>query len=121
MPVVVQVGAAGGFCLHPDQVFLLSARDALLARLVLSGRAEGEERRAFMRKAFGKRWGRVRDEGEVREEAQDMLKVGSGHCHTFEPTLGGWVGGFGKRWERVRDEGEVWEEAQDVLKAVVFT
>ena len=76
LSLVLQIG--GGFCLHPDNVFLLSARDALLSRLVLSGRAEGEDRRAFMLKAFGKRWGRgrARAEEEVREEAEEMLKVG---------------------------------------------
>ncbi|KAG2498988.1 hypothetical protein HYH03_003174 [Edaphochlamys debaryana] len=41
------------FCLHPDQVLLLSARNALLARLVLSGRASADVTRRFSRLAFG--------------------------------------------------------------------
>lgn len=75
----LQLGAAGGFCLHPDQVFLLSARDALLARLVLAGRAQRADCEAFMQKAFGRRWSRVRDEGEVREEAAAVLEVRGWH------------------------------------------
>ena len=36
------------------QIFLISARDALLARLVLLGRAGEEDRAAFMRKVGGR-------------------------------------------------------------------
>lgn len=72
-------GDAGGWSLLPEQVFLLSARDALLARLVLFGRAGEEDRVQFMRKAFGKRWARVADEGEVREVAAETLKVRHDH------------------------------------------
>ncbi|EFJ51098.1 hypothetical protein VOLCADRAFT_103740 [Volvox carteri f. nagariensis] len=41
------------FRLHPDQVLLLSARNALMARLVLSGRASPEAAKRFHRLAFG--------------------------------------------------------------------
>ncbi|GLC43094.1 hypothetical protein PLESTB_000863800 [Pleodorina starrii] len=45
--------AAAPFRLHPDQVLLLSARNALLARLVLGGRASPEALKRFQRLAFG--------------------------------------------------------------------
>eukprot|EP00775_Hariotina_reticulata_P005529 gene5529-5763_t len=41
------------FKLHPDQVLLLSARNALLARLVLAGRADAGNTQRFCRIAFG--------------------------------------------------------------------
>ncbi|KXZ53106.1 hypothetical protein GPECTOR_8g96 [Gonium pectorale] len=46
-------GAPPPFRPHPDQVLLLSARNALLARLVLSGRASPDALRRFSRLAFG--------------------------------------------------------------------
>lgn len=41
------------FRLHPDQVLLLSARNALLSRLVLGGRASPDALKKFSRLAFG--------------------------------------------------------------------
>ncbi len=49
-------------CPHPSpQVFAISAKEALLSRLVLGGRAEREELDLFRRAAFGRRWERVND------------------------------------------------------------
>jgi hypothetical protein len=48
-------GEGGGFFrLRPEQVLLLSARNALLARLVLSGAADPDARARFAQLAFGR-------------------------------------------------------------------
>ncbi|KAL4419401.1 hypothetical protein ABPG77_003375 [Micractinium sp. CCAP 211/92] len=62
-----------GFELLPEQVFAISAKEALLSRLVLGGRAEREELDLFRRAAFGRRWERVNDPQLFRETAEEML------------------------------------------------
>lgn len=46
-------GLDTGFFLHPDQVMLISARDALLARTVLNATASEDAQKRFIRLAFG--------------------------------------------------------------------
>jgi hypothetical protein len=61
---------------RPPQVLLVSARDALLSRLVLAGGAPPEEERRFMRIAFGSRaTGRPPGAAAVRQAAGEMLEV----------------------------------------------
>eukprot|EP00798_Chlamydomonas_sp_ICE-L_P018264 gene18264-24718_t len=50
--VTRQLGCEG-FCLEPEQVILISARNALLSRLVLSEQASEESMRRFLTLAFG--------------------------------------------------------------------
>lgn len=66
-----------GFELLPEQVFTISAREALLSRLVLGGRAEGDELDHFRKAAFGRCWRAVTDPQLIRETAEEML-AGSG-------------------------------------------
>jgi hypothetical protein len=87
--------ALPGFILHPDQVLIASARDALLSRLILSGRASPDATTRFARAAFGPVGARgvlgqgVGPRGEaLRAAARDML-AGSG-----VPELEGRVLGF---------------------------
>ncbi|KAI7841857.1 hypothetical protein COHA_004386 [Chlorella ohadii] len=62
-----------GFHLDPDQIFLVSARDALFSRLVLRpGGAGPEALDAFRKLAFGKRWKCVTDAHLIRETALEM-------------------------------------------------
>ena len=59
------------------QVMLVSAQEALLARLVLLGKAGEEDRRKFCTKAWGSSWLRrkqVKSEAEMREQAVQMLE-----------------------------------------------
>lgn len=78
--VTSQLGCEG-FRLRSDQVLLVSARDALLARLVLAGRAGPEEERRFLRLAFGARAAMRRPaQGLVQQAAWDMLEVRGGVC-----------------------------------------
>lgn len=62
-----------GFELEPEQIFLVSARDALLSRLVLRPRAAPEDLDSFRRVAFGKRWKMMGDPEIIRETADEML------------------------------------------------
>ena len=59
------------------QVMLVSAQEALLARLVLLDRATEEDRRKFCVKAWGSSWARrkqVKSEAEMQEQAAQMLE-----------------------------------------------
>ena len=56
---------------------LVSAQEALLARLVLLGKASEDDRRRFGIKAWGSSWARKRQtksEAEMREQAACMLE-----------------------------------------------
>ncbi|KAK9845844.1 hypothetical protein WJX81_004061 [Elliptochloris bilobata] len=70
--VTSQLGDSG-FQLCPEQVLLLSAQDAMLARIVLSGRAGKEERMRFGKLAFGARRAHSTLEAEYQEAAADVL------------------------------------------------
>ena len=59
------------------QVLLVSAQDALLARLILHGKATQAERNQFGLKAWGASWARSKrpkSEAEYVEQAQNMLE-----------------------------------------------
>lgn len=53
-------------------MFLVSAQDALLSRLILANKATDKERERFAKRAFGKRWQRA-SEADYVETALDML------------------------------------------------
>lgn len=60
-----------------SQVMLVSAQEALLARLVLLDKASEEDKRKFCVKAWGSSWARrkqSKSEAEMREQAQQMLE-----------------------------------------------
>lgn len=59
------------------QVMLVSAHEALLARLVLLGKASEEEQRMFSIKAWGSSWARKKQkksDEEMRRQAEAMLE-----------------------------------------------
>lgn len=59
------------------QVMLVSAQEALLARLVLLNKASEEDKRKFCMKAWGSSWGRrkqTKSEAEMQEQAAQMLE-----------------------------------------------
>ena len=70
------------------QVLLVSAQDALLSRLILSGKASDEERQRFARKAFGRAL-RNRSEADYRAEAALMLE--ESHMPELEDCLLGYL------------------------------
>lgn len=75
-----------GFQLDPDQIFLVSARDALFSRLVLRpGGASQEALDTFRKLAFGKRWKSVTDPEIIRETALE-IEAASG-LHALEAGL----------------------------------
>jgi hypothetical protein len=78
-------------CLFPClQVLLLSARNALLSRLVLAGRADAANSQRFARVAFGSFNPRIasnRSAELVKAAAEDMLQ-GSGVPELEERVLG---------------------------------
>lgn len=62
-------GAGGsGFSLPPEQVLLLSARNALLARQVLAGRSGPDATKRFCRLAFGVMGGGMAGRGGPSQE-----------------------------------------------------
>ncbi|GIL70787.1 hypothetical protein Vretimale_3881 [Volvox reticuliferus] len=69
------VGAQSPFRLNPEQVLLLSCRNALMSRLVLSGRENPDAVKRFQRLAFGA-FGSA-DMGQLRTAAGHVLE-GSG-------------------------------------------
>ena len=59
------------------QVMLVSAHEALLARLVMTGKATKEEQRMFGLKAWGSSWARKRQQKsaeEMQKQAECMLE-----------------------------------------------
>ena len=61
-------------------MLLLSAREALLARLILAGAADADEEASFKVAAFGRRGARECDPVRIREAALDMLQVRQAPC-----------------------------------------
>jgi hypothetical protein len=70
--LVTQQLHAEGFRLSPDQVILVSARNALLSRLVLAGRASEDSLMRFLNVAFG-----TFGSAMVRQASRGGVGVGS--------------------------------------------
>ncbi len=77
----------------------MSARDALLARLVLAGRAGPDEQRKFLRIAFGARSAAQRPSAAAMQQAaEEMLQVCGQGAGGWGLGAGGWglgAGGWG--------------------------
>lgn len=63
-----------GFHLYPDQVLMLSARNAFMARAILSGKASDDVHQRFVRLAFGNFSFSRPSAEQVRQAAEGMLQ-----------------------------------------------
>lgn len=69
-------------------MFLVSAQDALLSRLILNDKATPKQRERFAKKAFGRSWTKATN-AEFIENAQDMLD--ESHVLELEECLLGYL------------------------------